>query len=195
MSKLFICFFFSLIFSLCNLHGQKIDRLDKVALRDADNRQKKIFNDSKAEFVVLAYFNHECPICKFYTAKMIQIDSICKNLGVDLFLVFAGQYNKSEVANFMKDYNIPTKYYFDTKYKLAKLLNATITPEIILVSRTEKKILYSGLIDDQFESLGVKRNRVENEYFLRALYSAASQRSFVVKQTNALGCGLNYDID
>ena len=67
--------------------------------------------------------------------------------------------------------------------------NPSVTPEVFIEFNGE--IVYSGMIDDSYSSLGSQSEPTEN-YLFDVLMQIVNQESIIKNQTTAIGCNINY---
>lgn len=100
----------------------------------------------------------------------------------------AGLTRQSE-KQFRKEYKIPDiiKLVDDKSHQMTVKLNASITPEVFLLSVTGE-VLYSGAIDNWFFELGRYRPEITENYLIDAITATLNQKAPTVTKTTAIGC-------
>ncbi len=140
--------------------------------------------------LIVIFFSPECPICISNTLPLREI--IEKNTGkVDIALVFPGDYySDKKIKQFQSKYKLEVSALRDSKNDLVKFLNAKVTPEVYLFDQT-RTLVYSGKLNNQYESVGVRRGVVTENYLSDAISSTLLGKSPLVKTTQAVGCFIN----
>ncbi len=144
---------------------------------------KKIkLQDSTAVFIFL---NAECPICRKYQGEFYRLKA--QNPQTNIYYVFCGD-QKLEDLNVFCDYDsIPaSRIVLDKQYELARKLNATVTPQAVIMKGNKTR--YLGKIDDRFEKLGSSKPRASINYVNNALFSLSENEAVQIPFTQAVGC-------
>jgi hypothetical protein len=152
--------------------------------------QKKISKYLKTadkELVSILLLSTDCPISKNYINK---IKGFISTYGEAISFFFYLTKNTSgiEKSLFAKEYEIDFELRIDRKNKLATLLGATVTPEILLIKKEEGKILYQGAIDNWYYSLGKKRNVITSNYFEEAVKLSLNNQKVSIPYVQPVGC-------
>ncbi len=138
------------------------------------------------------FFSTECPICKKQASDIREIHSYFKQKGVAFYFVYhklfqsKSKINKFHIANAFPLNNI----VMDRDNKLTNILNASVTPECFLVDENGA-VVYSGKINDRFESIGVQRNYISEHYLKESIESILLGKEVKIKCTKAVGCIIN----
>ncbi|GAA4210310.1 hypothetical protein GCM10022289_37480 [Pedobacter jeongneungensis] len=135
------------------------------------------------------FLSPECPLSRNYIPELKQIQEKYKNC--EIIGVFAGKsYTVQEIRTFLKDYKITFPAIYDGQKKLAKLLNAKVTPEVILLDKNGKRI-YSGLIDDKIIELGQQKQVASKHFLTDAIEAIETERKVLIGSTMPIGCYIN----
>jgi thiol-disulfide isomerase/thioredoxin len=135
--------------------------------------------------VAYIFLSTECPLCKNY-APVLQAMQL-KHPDIQFYGVISGiTFKRSDVAAFTKDYGITFPVLMDPAKHMASSLDATVTPEVILVD-TNGKEYYRGLIDDWVVGLGKTRKIVTKKYLEQAINSVETGGE-PVAATTPVGC-------
>lgn len=138
------------------------------------------------------YFNSpECPVCKSSIASLGPTVQTLDSLQVPLYFVYHSYLaNKSKLRRFhkMNLTGVPlTQIILDPDMMLVKQLNATVTPEVFLVGR-DGTVVYSGMLNNMFEAIGVKRAVVTEEYLVDAVMKSLAGQTNSSTRTVPVGC-------
>lgn len=185
------CFFVtftSFVFAVGNRDTLLVDKI----LKSIDG---KVFNFSeftKNKASILVFMAPDCPISQKYTLTLREISEKYKDKNIPIYLIFPGTYyTKKTIKEFLKKYLITFTVVLDEKFEVAKLLQASITPEAFLFDN-KAQVLYSGRIDNWFESLGKNRFVITERDLLSAMDSYLAGEPIKVKKTKSVGCIIQY---
>ena len=138
---------------------------------------------------VYAFLSETCPICQSYTLTLKQLDTKYKSKHIRIVGVFPNYYStQKSLAEFKKKYAIPFVLLLDKNGEIAKHFNASITPEVFVVGGPDKKLLYSGRIDDSFYALGKRRQVITSTELADAIEEIVSGKPIKTVKTQAVGC-------
>ena len=139
--------------------------MDRLAFSSVDGEPfylDKVVENGPSVFVFLST---QCPLAKRYTTRLKLLQQEFRDDGVQLFAVFP---NSSETHDGVNQYRSKAGFTFpcirDVNGYLARRLNASMTPQAIVVDGNSV-IRYRGAIDDhRYE------NRVQKRYLRDAQY-------------------------
>lgn len=186
MSRLFFCALLSGILSVHTLSAQLIASSNVISAGRLKDYNGKTFTVKPAgKPVVYIFLSPECPLCKNYAPVLQQLQNKYKD--VQFYGIISGKtFTKSEVADYAKDYKITFPILMDADKKVAGYLNATVTPEALLIGNNGKEY-YRGLIDDWVTGLGTKRIKATRKYLEQAINNLQAGNE-LVSQTTPIGC-------
>ncbi len=148
----------------------------------------KALKEHKA--ALFLFLSPECPLCKNYG---LVLKRIYEEYGsrIQMIGIFPGSgYSAEEIKNYLNKYGIGFSAAVDPKFKLSSYLEATITPEAVLID-PEGWMLYRGAIDDWVVTLGRKKVHPEKEYLKDAIAQYLSHNPVLIRQTSPKGCLIN----
>lgn len=155
----------------------------------------KVFNFSefkKNKASILVFSSPDCPISQKYTLTLRELSEKYKSQNIPVYLIISGTYyTKSVIKEYVKKYLLDFPVLLDSKLQITKMLEATITPEVFLFD-DKANVLYSGRIDNWFESLGKNRFVITERDLINAVDSYLSGGEIKVKKTKAIGCIIQY---
>lgn len=135
--------------------------------------------------VAYVFISTECPLCKNYAPVLQALQDKYKD--VQFYGIVSGiTFSRPEVATFTKEYGIKFPVLMDPSKKISAAMNATVTPEVILLNEDGKEY-YRGLIDDWVVSLGKTRRVTSKRYLDQAIYSM-QKGGPAVAATTPIGC-------
>jgi thiol-disulfide isomerase/thioredoxin len=136
----------------------------------------------------------ECRICQELAPEINAIHQkySAKSIGfVGLFPNFASK--PSGIDRFKKKYNILFMTKTDYYKKMCHKFDAEILPTVVVFNETSQKLEYKGAINDLFYQAGKRRHQVSQHYLRDALDSLILGKSPELKQTQAVGCYINFN--
>jgi len=147
--------------------------------------QKPAFEKPVTVYIFLA---ETCPICQNYTLTLKNLYKEYASKNVRFVGVFPNYYSdQKSIDAFRKAYSIPFDLVLDKNQLLVKHFKADTTPEAFVES-SDKKILYSGRIDDSFYALGKRRTVISCNELADALEQITSGQTVTKSKTQAVGC-------
>jgi thiol-disulfide isomerase/thioredoxin len=171
MGKPFFCIL--LFFSFLSCHKPET----KLA-----NGQPFEWSDSTSVFFFL---NTECPLCN----RLIGRFSFYQKQYplVKFYYVFYDDDNTESRLSFLRsDSIILSQIIIDSQLQIYNAFKPDVTPQVVVAQN--KKILYSGLLDDRFTELGVIQSKIVVDYLSNALNSLMKNEPIKDVQTKAVGC-------
>jgi len=138
---------------------------------------------------VLFFIATDCPISNFYAPEIQRIcgDYGAKGISCSLFYedVLA---DPSAVRKHLVEFqyrNFPA--FVDADRKVSTKVNATVTPEAVLLDR-ESKIRYRGRIDNFYADLGKPRRQATVHDLRDALDAVLAGKPVAAPETHPIGC-------
>lgn len=155
----------------------------------AVNKTKQpFFTHNKPTLFV--FLSPECPLCQNYTLVLNGLQLQYSD-SINVCGIFPGKsYTAKDITTFAKTYSITFALYIDKQKKLSNYLQATTTPQAILVSDSGA-VLYSGAIDNWAVSLAKRRPAPTEFYLKNAIAQTLLNTPIMVKTTNPVGCKIN----
>jgi hypothetical protein len=160
-----------------------------VRLPDLDNKLVDPFESpAGARAVVFLFVSVDCPISNRYAPEIRRLHERFVARGVSFRLVYPNPAESVEmIRRHMKEYDLPGPALRDPKQELARLVNASITPEAAVFDRQRKRV-YLGRLDDRYVSLGVQRPAATRHDLEEALADTVEGRPVREATTQAVGC-------
>ena len=162
------------------------------------NGQKHSLSDYKGKFVVLEWFNPDCPfVKKHYSGNMQLLQKEYTSHGVIWLSINSsapgkqGSYTPQGFNKFMTEKAAsPTAVLLDTDGKVGHLYAAKTTPQMFVID-PQGVLIYQGAIDD-IPSTNVEDMTKAKNYVREALDSAIYGKPVVVNTTKSYGCSVKY---
>ena len=134
---------------------------------------KKFVAALDARGVVLVFLGTECPVARQYVPRLAELYQEFRSQGVQFVGIYSDVgMNVARMAVHAHDEDIPFPVLQDVDHRLADLLAANFTPEVVLLDRQCEKV-YQGAIDDQYSRHG--RRAGATEHYLRDALTALVQ--------------------
>ncbi len=186
-----------LVFTAYCLHAQvlydsltafnKIETFKLVAV----NQQKNTFihlNDKSLSLFI--FLSPECPLCQNYTKIINQLQEQFKTQVAIYGIVPGKAYTLKELTAFRDKYLTTFNILIDTKKLLTQYLNATVTPQAILLD-SKGNLIYTGAIDDWAQGQSKKKIKASQHYVKDAIQQSLQSADITIKKTTAYGCKIN----
>ena len=145
------------------------------------------FTKENSRGIVLVFFGTECPVARQYAPRLNELAGEFRARGFQFLGIYADSGTSVlEMATHAHDEDIAFPVLLDVQHRLADLLEATVTPEVVVLDRTlEKK--YQGAIDDQYQRHG-RRPAATAHYLRDALAAIAAGKQVEQSYVSPSGC-------
>jgi peroxiredoxin/mono/diheme cytochrome c family protein len=157
------------------------------SLKDTAGREVALgdFKDKKA--VVVVFTGTECPVNNFYMLRLKELHEKYAPKGVQFLAVNSNpQDGTDKIAGHARQHALPFPALKDADQKVADLLQAERTPEVVLLD-SRRAICYRGRIDDQY-GVGYRRPKPNRRDLVEALEEVLAGKPVSVARTDAAGC-------
>lgn len=154
--------------------------------------KKVSMDDFKQDVLVVAITCNHCPAAVAYEDRII---NFCKKhcgeggkvgfVAINVNNIEADKLPKMKERAQEKGFNF--FYAYDPSQQIARKLGATRTPEFFVFNK-ERKLVYSGAMDDNMDESKAKVNHVEE-----ACIACINGETPKVQKTQARGCGIKFD--
>lgn len=194
-TKLSILFLFVLITHTLAAHGINDSVFKRTIFRslyltEASDNKKELLKESTKKLSLFIFLSPECPLCRQYS-------SFLKNLyrqfkaDVEFYGIIPGKaYSAKEVKKYKDRYAIPFSLLIDENKELSNYLQASVTPQVILLNRNYEMV-YKGAIDNLLMQLGKQRLKATEDFLANAISQTLHNERIAVKRTKAVGCRIN----
>lgn len=178
--------------------GRLSGRAPNFTGRASDGREVRL-SDYKGKFVVLEWFNKDCPFVKkhYSSGNMQKLQADWTGRGVVWFSVISsapgkqGYMEAAEVDPHLKEVSaVPTAVILDPEGTIGKLYGAKTTPHMFVIG-LEGDILYGGAIDDRPTTEPSDVAGAKN-YVDAALKDAMAGKPVMNASTVPYGCSVKY---
>lgn len=142
----------------------------------------------ESKLTVLVFVSVDCPIANRYAPEVLRAAADYKAKGVKFITVYADPTTtREEVKKHQTEFGIDLPAVQDPKHRLVKLVGASVTPEVAVLS-SESRLLYRGRIDDSWSQHSRPRTSEARRDLRIALDQALAGKPVEVRWTPAVGC-------
>jgi len=142
----------------------------------------------------MVFSSPDCPIANALAPEIERLHALTLREGGVFFLVHArADVTPSMATEHAKAYAITAPILLDTDQRLVKQLDATVTPEVFvvrLIDGGDYEVVYHGLINNLYASLGNRRDRATEHFARQAIVAAAGGETVQPAYRPPLGCFL-----
>ena len=195
MKKLlfFFCAIVLVLFSSYTVY-EKEKRISNIKLKSATTNSWVSFSDYKnAKGFVVIFSCNKCPMAKFYSQRLNQMDGKYKKLGVPVLVInsmdtlaYAEESFKLMQKKAKKEqFSFP--YLQDKKQKIAKEFNATHTPQAFVIWKNKLgnfTIRYQGAIDDN----AGEPEKIKHHFLTDAIDELLEGKNVTIPKSESFGC-------
>lgn len=149
--------------------------------------------DYDARFLVLVFTCNKCPIASAYEDRLNRLAQDNRWEQAKVVAINCGRGKAESVSSMQQRVakaGLKFDYLKDDDLKTAKAYGARATPTVFVLN-SDRKIIYMGAIDDNWES----EKAVEHAYLQNALSAAIDGKTLEVQETLATGCAIPYAND
>ena len=164
-----------------------------VKYPDSDLEARIVIGPYSNKLILFVFLSPECPLSRQYTAALNKIANSHKR-ELSVIGIFPGKsYDKQTIRDFLAKYKISFATFIDESKKVTDYLEASVTPEVILLSNESDRfqLQYRGAIDDRVLNLRVKKTEATNYYLENAIRLLLQESTVVIKNTKPVGCLIN----
>ena len=163
-----------------------------VAVLAAAARIDNTVSSPKPSLTAYLFLGESCPVSQYYTLPLKDLHH-----RYDHRVRFVGVFSNplstaASIDAFKGKYSLPFDLLLDDDQRLARQLEARVTPEAVLVDENDG-VLYRGRIDDSFPRIGKRRRVVRSRDLEAALDAAVAGKQVPVAETEAIGCFMTYE--
>ena len=161
--------------------------------------QKHSLSDYKGKFVVLEWFNPDCPFVKkhYNSGNMPQLQKEYTDKGVVWLSIDSsapgkeGNHTLAELNKYMADKGaLPTAVFADLDGRIGRLYGAQTTPHIFIID-PKGVLIYQGAIDDT-PGTDIEDLKTAQNYVRFTLDAAINDKPVLVSTTKSYGCSVKY---
>jgi peroxiredoxin len=199
MKKL-VFFFYAIalvVFSSYTVY-EKEKTISDFKLKSATtNRWVSLSDYKNAKGFVIVFSCNKCPMAKFYSQRLNQMDAKYKKLGVPVLainsmdtLAYAEESFKLMQKKAKKDqFQFP--YLQDKKQNIAKEFKATLTPQAFVIWKNKAGkfvIKYQGAIDDN----AGEPEKIKHHFLTDAIDDLLQEKEVATPKSESFGCRIYF---
>ena len=158
---------------------------------DSKNYSLESFSD-KNVLVIIFMCNH-CPYVKAVLQRLIALQAETAHQGVQLIGINSNDVDRypddsmENMQKITKEKGINFPYLLDVSQEIAKTYDAVCTPDIYVYGK-ERKLLYRGRIDDNWEH----EEKVTQRNLKEAVDCIVAGKKVPDKQISSIGCSIKW---
>jgi peroxiredoxin len=162
-------------------------------LPGVDSKTYALENFSDKSVLVIIFMCNHCPYVKSVLQRLIALQLETEHQGVQLVGINSNdveRYPDDSMGNMQKitkEKGINFPYLLDASQETAKAYNAVCTPDIYVYG-TERKLLYRGRIDDNWEH----EEKVTQRNLKEALDCIVAGKVVPGEQISSIGCSIKW---
>ena len=173
---------FSLVFGSC--HNRTSHKIFQQVITKAGLPSSK-------KLLVVVFINPECPITQRYTRTLSALNDSLGENALFIGVIPGTLFDDKRIADFKEQFGFKLPIIKDEQYTIARAVCATVYPEAILLNQ-QSEILYSGKIDNWYESVGNYRAEPTEFYLKDAIGAYIKNGVVALKKTTPVGCFISY---
>ena len=143
--------------------------------------------DAQTRVMVFIFTDVDCPVAQLYQPRLKEMYADYADQGVKFFAIYPNARTEiPEMAKHAHDQDLPYPAFSDTDHLLADLLDAEVTPEVVVLNADwDKK--YQGAIDNQFKRQG-RRGTASVHYLRDAIEQTLNGHTPSIQSMPPSGC-------
>jgi hypothetical protein len=163
-------------------------RAGQVRLLDLESRPVDPLHPAAGtKATVLLFVTTDCPISNRYAPDVTGLFKSFAPKGVSFWLIYPNPADSPRaIRDHLVSFGYPMQALRDPGHALAKLVDATVTPEAVVVAG--ERIVYRGRIDDRYVDLGLQRPAPTRRDLEDALMAVLAGKPVQHPATEAVGC-------
>ena len=165
---------------------------DRLVLAEGDGTPHR-FDEllgTDGQAVCFAFLHPNCPLAQEYAPVLASLATEFSRQRIRIVGVVCECDDPADVSSYRAKFGIDFPVYLDTSFTLAEALDATTTPEVILVDRA-RRVRYAGRIDDRYKIRGVMTPGDAEPELRNAIEDLLAGREIREPRTTPAGCPLD----
>jgi peroxiredoxin len=184
LRQIALCAVFAIVAATAALEAaDEQKKVENFTLQDFNGVKHSLTDYPKARAIVLMFISTECPVSNGYNARMSALYDDYKDRGIEFLGINS---NKAESVEDIRSHAKKNNFQFtilkDPENKIADRLQASVTPEIFVLS-SRLELLYQGRIDDNSRG-----TNITSQDLRKALDEILAGKAVSVSRTKAFGC-------
>ena len=180
----------ALMHSCMGLLGSRAKNFD---LLGTDDRNHSLDDFSDKKVLVIIFMCNHCPYVKAVLQRLIDLQAETEHQGVQLVGINSNDVDRypddsmENMQKITKERGINFPYLLDVSQETAKAYDAVCTPDIYVYG-AERKLLYRGRIDDNWEH----EEKVTQRNLKEAVDCIVAGKEVPSEQTSSIGCSIKW---
>ena len=159
-----------------------------------DGREIIPFEDSNVKAIVLVFIATDCPIANAYQPEIAKIEKQYSKQGIQILLIHPDRdITRADAETHARQFRIEMPIVLDKELRIARRVNAEVTPQAIVIQRGITTPVYRGAIDNQYVDYGKKRPAPDQHYLVEALSDVLANKPVANAETKPVGCFISFD--
>jgi peroxiredoxin len=160
-------------------------------LEGTDGKMHSLSDLADAQVVAVVFTCNKCPVAVAYEDRLMKFAEDYKDKGVALVAINVNNAEADKLPAMKeraeeKGFNFA--YLYDPSQESARAYGAAVTPHAFVLDKS-RNVVYMGAIDDNWEDEAA----VTNHSLRDAVEAAMAGKTPEVAQTDAVGCGIQYE--
>ena len=162
-------------------------------LPGVDSKTYSLESFSDKNVLVIIFMCNHCPYVKAVLQRLIALQAETAHQGVQLIGINSNDVDRypddsmENMQKITKEKGINFPYLLDVSQEMAKTYDAVCTPDIYVYG-TERKLLYRGRIDDNWEH----EEKVTQRNLKEAVDCIVVGKKIPDKQVSSIGCSIKW---
>tara|TARA_B100001093_G_scaffold508406_1_gene570547 strand:- start:3889 stop:4497 length:609 start_codon:yes stop_codon:yes gene_type:complete len=197
--KIYKIIFIALTVFNSSLHAQKYPTLEidkeipiqNYKIKSTEGEFMSLSDNIKRNGILVVFTSNKCPFVVMWEDryKLIEKECLKSNIGMVYINSNEARRDGDDSIEKMKEHakimGYKHPYLIDKNSKIANIFGAKTTPHIFLFNKN-KKLIYKGAIDDNYESI----KDVKEKFLLNAIIQINNNEEIKVNTTKAIGCSI-----
>lgn len=156
---------------------------------DLDGKAHAPFEQDSVRGLVLVFVSTDCPIANSYQPLLRRLAARYDSKGIRFVLVYPTRgLTVDQVREHRDQYKILSPTVVDSDQLLTRQTGATVTPQAVVVSASNREVVYRGRIDNRYATFGKKRNVATEHDLADVLDALLSGKTITLRETKSVGC-------
>ena len=169
----------------------KITLLSLLILTSLGSLRAQKYSDS---ITVNLFLLDECKITQYMIPELQELYDTYQSENLQFVAYFSNFSSKPpKIEAFVEEYKLPMAIKTDYYKSRAKLLGATVAPEVVVYDEKNEEILYQGRISNAYAKIGTRRRVVTQHDLRNSLQAIIENKEIESPVTTAIGCYINFN--
>ena len=170
-------------------------KAEDFKLQSINNKSVSLEEIKGKNGTLIMFIANHCPYVKAVIQRLIDLQSDFSNQGVQLLGINCNDVEKYPDDSFdnmkasSREWGMNFPYLFDESQEVAKTYDAVCTPDIYVYGK-ERKLLYRGRIDDNWE----KPDKVAQRDLKQAIEYILEEKEVPGEQIPSMGCSIKWKV-